>query len=78
MFSGHSHWSTTSYNSIFQEGSSSPIFVNTGSVSYLSSDVNPHLNGSEGLTMEIYKNELILKSINFKNGELLKSSKITF
>ena len=66
MFSGHSHWSTTSYNSIFQEGSSSPIFVNTGSVSYLSSDVNPHLNGSEGLTMEIYKNELILKSINFK------------
>ncbi len=68
LFSGHSHWTLQSPNSMTLVGESSVTALNTASVAYLWDDRNAHINGSQGYFVEMYEDMVIFRGRNFEDG----------
>lgn len=67
LFTGHSHWSLHSKTPFVNGGTSGASYVNTASCGYLWSDANKGVPGSEGLTVEVYENDIVIRGRDFTN-----------
>ena len=67
LFTGHSHWNLHSKAPFINGGTSGASYVNTASCGYLWSDANKAVPGSEGLTVEVYENDIVIRGRDFTN-----------
>ncbi len=67
LFTGHSHWNLHSKAPFINGGTTGASYVNTASCGYLWSDANKGVPGSEGLTVEVYENDIVIRGRDFTN-----------
>lgn len=69
MFSGHTHWAFEMKQPLLYGQGKDATFVNTAAVSYLWSDDDTAVDGSEGYYVEVYEDYILLKGREYTNGD---------
>lgn len=67
LFTGHSHWDLHSKTPFVNGGTSGASYFNTASAGYIWSDANKAVPGSEGLTVDVYENYIVVRGRDFVN-----------
>ena len=65
LFSGHSHYTLESYQSILYGNGIDASFVNCGSMAYVTAFEMGDIGGSEGYYVEVYEDYILLKGKEF-------------
>lgn len=74
VFTGHTHWKLGSHNTYYKNVCN---FLNTSSVSYLSTDSKPYIYGSEGYYIKVYNDKVLIKGRNFSNHTWIENAEFT-
>ncbi|WP_145408970.1 metallophosphoesterase family protein [Paenibacillus xylanexedens] len=77
LFTGHTHWQLEAPRTMYDGEGHMPTMFNASSVGYLWTDQDEHLEGSEGLHVEIYKDRVVVKGRNFVTGEWIEGAEFT-
>ncbi|WP_339167741.1 metallophosphoesterase [Paenibacillus sp. FSL R5-0341] len=77
LFSGHTHWQLEAQHTMYDGAGHMPTMFNASSVGYLWTDQDEHLEGSEGLHVEIYRDRVVVKGRNFVTGEWIEGAAFT-
>ncbi|KQY79936.1 metallophosphoesterase [Paenibacillus sp. Root52] len=77
LFTGHTHWQLEAQRTMYDGEGHMPTMFNASSVGYLWTDQDEHLEGSEGLHVEIYKDRVVVKGRNFVTGEWIEGAEFT-
>jgi len=77
LFSGHTHWQLEALHTMYDGAGHMPTMFNASSVGYLWTDQDEHLEGSEGLHVEIYKDRVVVRGRNFVTGEWIEGAAFT-
>lgn len=77
LFSGHTHWQLEAKHTMYDGAGHMPTMFNASSVGYLWTDEDEHLEGSEGLHVEIYKDRVVVKGRDFVAGEWIEGVEFT-
>ncbi|MDQ0172763.1 metallophosphoesterase family protein [Paenibacillus tundrae] len=77
LFTGHTHWQLEAQRTMYDGEGRMPTMFNASSVGYLWTDQDEHLEGSEGLHVEIYKDRVVVKGRNFVTGEWIEGAEFT-
>ncbi|MCM3134306.1 metallophosphoesterase [Paenibacillus polysaccharolyticus] len=77
LFSGHTHWQLQAPHTMYDGAGQLPTMFNASSVAYLWTDEDEHLEGSEGLHVEIYKDRVIVKGRDFAAGKWVEGAEYT-
>ncbi|MCP1187388.1 metallophosphoesterase [Paenibacillus sp. 1781tsa1] len=77
LFSGHTHWQLEAQHTMYDGAGCMPTMFNASSVGYLWTDQDEHLEGSEGLHVEIYKDRVVVKGRDFVAGEWIEGAEFT-
>lgn len=67
LFTGHSHWDLHSKTPFVNGGTNGASYFNTASAGYIWSDANQAVPGSEGLTVDVYENYIVVRGRDFVN-----------
>lgn len=72
FLNGHSHWEMNSESCMYPGGETTPVALNTASVSYLWTSYNipggEHLDGSHGYYVRVYEDKVIFLARDFENN----------
>lgn len=77
LFSGHTHWQLQAPHTMYDGVGQMPTMFNASSVAYLWTDEDEHLEGSEGLHVEIYKDRVVVKGRDFTAGKWIEGVEYT-
>ncbi|KAA8784053.1 Icc protein [Paenibacillus sp. 4624] len=77
LFSGHTHWQLQAPHTMYDGTGQMPTMFNASSVAYLWTDEDEHLEGSEGLHVEIYKDRVVVKGRDFAAGKWIEGAEYT-
>ncbi|MEI2282814.1 metallophosphoesterase family protein [Paenibacillus polysaccharolyticus] len=77
LFSGHTHWQLKAPHTMYDGAGQMPTMFNASSVAYLWTDEDEHLEGSEGLHVEIYKDRVVVKGRDFTAGKWVEGADYT-
>jgi len=77
LFSGHTHWQLEAQHTMYDGAGHMPTMFNASSVGYLWTDQDEHLEGSEGLHVEVYKDRVVVKGRNFVTSEWIEGAEFT-
>ncbi|NGZ77000.1 metallophosphoesterase family protein [Saccharibacillus alkalitolerans] len=67
LFTGHTHWQIQAKRTMFDGRGALPTMFNASSVGYLWTDRDEHLEGSEGLQVEIHEDRVVVRGRDFVN-----------
>ncbi|WP_340399905.1 metallophosphoesterase family protein [Paenibacillus sp. FSL H8-0079] len=77
LFSGHTHWQLEAQHTMYDGAGHMPTMFNASSVGYLWTDQDEHLEGSEGLHVEIYRDRVVVKGRNFVTSKWIEGAEFT-
>ncbi|EAA9756108.1 metallophosphoesterase, partial [Salmonella enterica] len=77
LFSGHTHWQLEAQRTIYEGGGQMPTMFNASSVAYLWTDEDEHLEGSESLHVDVYRDRVIVKGRNHVTGSWIEGAEYT-
>lgn len=76
MAVGHTHWQLQAPHTMCDGAGQMPAVFNVSSVAYLWTDEDEHLEGSEGLYVEMYKDRVVVKGRNFTAGKWIEGAAV--
>ncbi|MCQ4088364.1 HAD-IA family hydrolase [Saccharibacillus sp. JS10] len=65
LFSGHTHWQLEAKRTFSDGHGTEPSMFNAASVAYLWTDQDQHLIGSQGLHVEVYADQVVVRGRDF-------------
>lgn len=77
LFSGHTHWQLEAQRTIYEGGGQMPTMFNASSVAYLWTDEDEHLEGSESLHVDVYRDRVVVKGRNHVTGSWIEGAEYT-
>lgn len=77
VFSGHTHWHLQAPHTMYDGADRMPTMFNASSVAYLWTDADEHLEGSEGMHVEIYTDRVVVKGRDFTAGKWIEGAEYT-
>ncbi|HBU83741.1 MAG TPA: metallophosphoesterase [Paenibacillus sp.] len=77
LFSGHTHWQLEAQRTIYEGGGQMPTMFNASSVAYLWKDEDEHLEGSESLHVDVYRDRVVVKGRNHVTGSWIEGAEYT-
>lgn len=77
LFSGHTHWQLEAQRTMYEGGGQMPTMFNASSVAYLWTDEDEHLEGSESLHVDVYRDRVIVKGRNHVTGSWIEGAEYT-
>ncbi|MDN8591312.1 metallophosphoesterase [Paenibacillus sp. 11B] len=77
LFSGHTHWQLQAQRTIYEGGGQMPTMFNASSVAYLWTDEDEHLEGSESLHVDVYRDRVVVKGRNHVTGSWIEGAEYT-
>lgn len=77
LFSGHTHWQLEAPRTMYEGGDHMPTMFNASSVAYLWTDEDEHLEGSQGLHVEVYADRVVVKGRDFVKESWIEGAEFT-
>ncbi|WP_063565865.1 metallophosphoesterase [Paenibacillus sp. O199] len=77
LFSGHTHWQLEAHRTMYEGGGQLPTMFNASSVAYLWTDEDEHLEGSESLHVDVYRDRVVVKGRNHITGSWIEGAEYT-
>ncbi|QLG37776.1 MULTISPECIES: metallophosphoesterase [Paenibacillus] len=77
LFSGHTHWQLEARRTMYEGGGQLPTMFNASSVAYLWTDEDEHLEGSESLHVDVYRDRVVVKGRNHVTGSWIEGAEYT-
>ncbi|MFB8376310.1 metallophosphoesterase family protein [Paenibacillus taichungensis] len=77
LFSGHTHWQLQAQRTMYEGGGQMPTMFNASSVAYLWTDEDEHLEGSESLHIDVYRDRVVVKGRNHVTGSWIEGAEYT-
>ncbi|PIH57893.1 metallophosphoesterase [Paenibacillus sp. LK1] len=77
LFSGHTHWQLQAQRTMYEGGGQMPTMFNASSVAYLWTDEDEHLEGSESLHVDVYRDRVVVKGRNHVTGSWIEGAEYT-
>ncbi|MGF9699409.1 metallophosphoesterase family protein [Paenibacillus sp. MABNR03] len=77
LFSGHTHWQLEAPRTMVEAGGQLPTMFNAASVAYLWTDEDEHLEGSQGLQVDVYADRVVVKGRNYVTGTWIEGAEYT-
>jgi hypothetical protein len=77
LFSGHTHWQLEAQHTMYEGGGQLPTMFNASSVAYLWTDEDEHLEGSESLHVDVYRDRVVVKGRNHVTGSWIEGAEYT-
>ncbi|WP_440114617.1 metallophosphoesterase family protein [Paenibacillus sp. QZ-Y1] len=77
LFSGHTHWQLEAQRTVYEGGGQMPTMFNASSVAYLWRDGDEHLEGSESLHVDVYRDRVVVKGRNHVTGSWIEGAEYT-
>ncbi|WP_179031217.1 metallophosphoesterase family protein [Paenibacillus kribbensis] len=74
LFSGHTHWQLEAKRTMYDDGDQMPTMFNAASVGYLWTDQDEHLEGSQGLHVDVYHDRVVVKGRDFVTGTWIENA----
>ncbi|KOY14356.1 metallophosphoesterase family protein [Paenibacillus xylanivorans] len=77
LFSGHTHWQLEAQCTMYEGGGQMPTMFNASSVAYLWTDEDEHLDGSESLHVDVYRDRVVVKGRDHVTGSWIEGAEYT-
>lgn len=77
LFSGHTHWQLEAPRTMYGGGSHLPTMFNAASVAYLWTDEDEHLEGSQGLQVDVYSDQVVVRGRDYVTGTWIEGAEYT-
>ncbi|MDO3410471.1 metallophosphoesterase [Saccharibacillus sp. CPCC 101409] len=77
LFSGHTHWQLEAPRMMYDGENWLPAMFNASSVGYLWTDADEHLEGSQGLQVDIYNDRVVVRGRDFTRRRWIESAEHT-
>ncbi|OPG97424.1 metallophosphoesterase [Chryseobacterium mucoviscidosis] len=77
LFSGHTHWQLEAQHTLYEGGGQMPTMFNASSVAYLWTDEDEHLEGSESLHVDVYRDRVVVKGRNHVTSSWIEGAEYT-
>jgi 3',5'-cyclic AMP phosphodiesterase CpdA len=77
LFSGHTHWQLEAPRTMYEGGGHSPTMFNAASVAYLWTDEDEHLEGSQGLQVDVYTDQVVVRGRDYLTGTWIEGAEYT-
>ncbi|MFE6074771.1 metallophosphoesterase family protein [Paenibacillus sp. NPDC057886] len=77
LFSGHTHWQLQAQRTMYEGSGQMPTMFNASSVAYLWTDEDEHLEGSESLHVDVYRDRVVVKGRDHVKGSWIEGAEYT-
>ncbi|MBM6383676.1 MAG: metallophosphoesterase [Paenibacillus sp.] len=77
LFSGHTHWQLEAPRTMYEGGGHLPTMFNAASVAYLWTDEDEHLEGSQGLQVDVYTDQVVVRGRDYLTGTWIEGAEYT-
>ncbi|MFK0525198.1 metallophosphoesterase family protein [Paenibacillus illinoisensis] len=77
LFSGHTHWQLEAPRTMYEGGGHLPAMFNAASVAYLWTDEDEHLEGSQGLQVDVYTDQVVVRGRDYVTGTWIEGAEYT-
>ncbi|MFS0872585.1 metallophosphoesterase family protein [Paenibacillus xylanilyticus] len=77
LFSGHTHWQLEAPRTMVEGVGQLPTMFNAASVAYLWTDEDEHLEGSQGLQVDVYADRVVVKGRDYVKGTWIEGAEYT-